>query len=390
MEPRRPRIAFFLHRHGGESAQIMGGTRSVLALLSSLPRHDVLVVLNARDAVAEELARRGVRHVVIPADISWRGAGTGLRALVTRLLKAARFNREVRRLCAAEGVSVLQCDENAALFAGPGARLAGARLVVVYRNYPGIVPRMKAFYKVPMLLADRLVTAGELLREVIVTQGWPSPAPGTALIYNGIDLDGVRRALASADRGAIRAGLGIAEGEVAVGVVGSIAGYKHQLELLREVIAPRAAELRAARVRFHFLGGVKDEAYAAQCRALVEERDLADLTAWIGYVSDMTPWLVALDLLAYPAPEGPARALFEGGAFGLPAVARTTSREMVTDGESGFLRGEIADFADPILRLAADPELRRRMGTAAVRRAEERFDARRNAEEYARLYDELT
>jgi hypothetical protein len=30
------------------------------------------------------------------------------------------------------------------------------------------------------------------------------------------------------------------------------------------------------------------------------------------------------------------------------------------------------------------------MGTAAVRRAEERFDARRNAEEYARLYDELT
>jgi glycosyltransferase involved in cell wall biosynthesis len=189
------------------------------------------------------------------------------------------------------------------------------------------------------LLADRLVTAGELLREVIVTQGWPSPAPGTALIYNGIDLDGVRRALASADRGAIRAGLGIAEGEVAVGVVGSIAGYKHQLELLREVIAPRAAELRAARVRFHFLGGVKDEAYAAQCRALVEERDLADLTAWIGYVSDMTPWLVALDLLAYPAPEGPARALFEGGAFGLPAVARTTSREMVTDGESGFLRG---------------------------------------------------
>src|SRR5262249_25275539 len=150
-----------------------------------------------------------------------------------------------------------------------------------------VVPRMKPFYKVPMLIADRLVATSELLREVIVTQGWKNPSARTARIYNGIDIDKVASALASRDRGEARPRLGIAAGEVAIGVIGSIVPFKMQAELLAEVIAPHAAALRAARARFHFLGGVKDEAYAARCRALVEEHRIADLVAWVGYVSDM-------------------------------------------------------------------------------------------------------
>lgn len=389
MEPQKPKVAFFMLRSPEEKGQITGGTWSTITLLSGLVRHEPLVLLNARDIVAEELEKRGVRTVVIPSDISWRGVGRSLRGFAMRTGAAVAFNQKVRKVCTAERARILQCDENAALFVAPGAKLAGAKVVIVYRNYPSVVPKMKPFYKVPMLFADRLVTPGELLREVVTTQGIHNPAPGTALIYNGIDMSVVRSALQSSDRAALRRKLGIAEGEVAVGVIGSIVAFKHQTELLQDVVAPFAGDLRAAKVKLYFLGGVKNEDYLAQCHAIIAQHRLEDLTVFKGYVNDIPSWLIALDMLAYPAPEGPARALFEGAAFGLPAVARSTSREMITDGVTGFLRREIKDFAEPILRLARSQSLRSEMGAGAKKHAEERFDAQKNREQYEAVYDEL-
>lgn len=386
----RPKVAFFVLRSREESAQLTGGTLSNLALFSSLVRHDVVVVVNARDILAEELERRGIRCVVLPEDeLSWAHARKDARTLARRVFKALRFNARVLGLCVKEGVRVLQCDEAATLFVGPGAKLAGARLVVAYRNHPGVVPRMKTFYKLPTLFADRLVATSELLREAVVGQGWRRAAERTLRIYNGIDLERVRAQTAGRDRGEERAARGIAGDEVAIGVIGSIVPFKLQVELLRDVIAPHADRFRAAKARFHFLGGVKDEAYAAKCRALVEELRLGDLTSWAGYIADMTPWLFSLDLVAFPAPEGTARTLLEAAAFGIPAVARETSREAVMHGENGFLCGEVKDLAEPLLRLAGDAELRARMSTRGRALADERFDIRKNRETYARVYDEL-
>jgi glycosyltransferase involved in cell wall biosynthesis len=386
---RKSKVAFFLLRSPEESEQITGGTWSNLALLSSLERHDVLVIVNARDLLAHELERRGIRYTVIEEELSWRGARRDALTLATKLFKALAFNARVRALCAAEGVAVFQCDENAATFVGLGAKWSGSKLVVAYRNYPNVVPRMKPFYKLPMLIADRLVATSELLREVIVTQGWKSPAARTARIYNGIDVEKVMLELASRDRAATRAGLGIAASEVAIGVIGSIVPFKMQAELLAEVIAPHAEELRRCGARLHFLGGVKDEAYAERCRALVQEHGLTDLTAWTGYIPDMAPWFASLDIIAFPAPEGTARTLLEAAAYGVPAVARETSREVVVEGENGFLCRDVKDLAAPLLRLAGDAELRQRMGASGRRIADDRFDVRKNREAYARIYDAL-
>lgn len=390
MEPEKPKVAFFILRSREESAQLTGGTLSNLALFSSLTRHDVLVVVNARDVLAEELDRRGIRYVVIEeGELSWAHARKNLRTLARRLYKVLRFNFEVGRLCAKEGVSVLQCDEAASLFVGPGAKLSGAGLVVAYRNHPGVVPRMKAFYKLPTLFADRLVATSELLREAVASQGWRRAAGRIQRIYNGIDMERLRAQTAGRDRAKEREALGIAAGEAAIGVVGTIVPFKLQAELLRDVIAPHAGRFREAKARFHFLGGVKDEAYAARCRALVEELGLADVTAWHGYIADMTPWLTSLDLVAFPAPEGTARTLLEAAAFGVPAVARETSREAVLHGENGFLCAEVEDLAEPLLRLAGDAQLRASMGTRGRKLAEERFDIAKNRERYAEIYDAL-
>ncbi|MEZ4309554.1 MAG: glycosyltransferase family 4 protein [Polyangiaceae bacterium] len=386
----KAKIAFFILRSKEEATQLTGGTLSNLALLTNLPDHEVLVVLNAHDILAEELSRRGVRFVVLEeSELSWRHVRRDLRTMVTRGAKALWFNARIGALCAREGVSVLQCDEMATLFVGPGAKLAGRKLVVAYRNHPGIVPVMRALYKVPTLLADRIVATSELLREAVVSQGWRRPGERTSRIYNGIDVARVKASMAARDRAADRGSLGIAEGEVAIGVIGSIVGFKLQVELLEQVIAPHAEELRAAKARFHFLGGVKNQEYADRCAQLVGDLGLADVTAWPGYVSDMAPWYSALDLVAFPAPEGTARTLLEAAAHGIPSVARQTSKEAVLDGENGFTCAELVDLAGPILRLANDAGLRARMGERGRALAASRFDIHRNREAYSAIYEAL-
>jgi colanic acid/amylovoran biosynthesis glycosyltransferase len=81
--------------------------------------------------------------------------------------------------------------------------------------------------------------------------------------------------------------------------------------------------------------------------------------------------------------EGIPVVLMEAMATGLPVVASRLSGipELVTDGEAGLLvePGDDAAVADALVRLAADAELRHRLGLAGRRRVVEEFDVDRNA-----------
>jgi glycosyltransferase involved in cell wall biosynthesis len=83
--------------------------------------------------------------------------------------------------------------------------------------------------------------------------------------------------------------------------------------------------------------------------------------------------------------EGIPVVLMEAMSSGLPVVASGISGipELVSDGRSGLLvpPGEPAALAAALRRLAADPELRRRLGAEGRRTVEERFDVERSAEE---------
>lgn len=385
----KPKVAYFLLRHPGERDQITGGTWSNLAVLGALGDVEVLVVTNQSDVLASELERLGIRHIVLPAELSYDGAGRSplkaIRALLSAVAYNARFFATVRR----EGARVVQCDENAATFVCLGAKLAGCALVVAYRNYPGVVPTMRPFYKIPTLVADRLVATAEVLREAIVTQGWRRPEKRTSTIYNGIDLDLVQKTRAGIDRARVRAELGIGENEVAMGVIGSVVPIKRQAELLEEVVCAIAPELKANNARIYLIGGTKDEAYAARCEAIVKARGLEPVVRTVGYIRDMTPWYAALDVSVYPGIEGVARTLIESQAYELPVVALSGCGEAVADGVSGFLCPSLPDMRAPIVKLAADAELRRTLGAGGRAFAEERFSVRKNRERYAALFMEL-
>ena len=76
-------------------------------------------------------------------------------------------------------------------------------------------------------------------------------------------------------------------------------------------------------------------------------------------------------------------------AAGLPVVASPVgvNREIVEDGENGFLAGPEDDWADRLGRLLDSPSLRDRLGQAGRRTVEERYDLQAWAGEFARVLE---
>jgi glycosyltransferase involved in cell wall biosynthesis len=78
-------------------------------------------------------------------------------------------------------------------------------------------------------------------------------------------------------------------------------------------------------------------------------------------------------------------------AAGLPVIANQVGvhPDMVTPGETGFLATTPDEWADAIVRLAADPGLRRRMGRAARQRVEARYSVAAGARLWRGILDGL-
>jgi len=76
-------------------------------------------------------------------------------------------------------------------------------------------------------------------------------------------------------------------------------------------------------------------------------------------------------------------------ALGIPTVATRigANSRIIEDGENGFLVSDQEEWKDRLLVLAADPDLRRRVGDAASRTVAERFSVRANRDVYLGVLD---
>jgi glycosyltransferase involved in cell wall biosynthesis len=89
--------------------------------------------------------------------------------------------------------------------------------------------------------------------------------------------------------------------------------------------------------------------------------------------------LAAVDMAAVPSlwPDPLPRTVMEAMAAGRPVMAYRSGGvpEMIAEGETGFMvaPGDREGLAERMVRLARDPELRRRLGTAAAAKAQAEF-----------------
>jgi glycosyltransferase involved in cell wall biosynthesis len=208
-------------------------------------------------------------------------------------------------------------------------------------------------------------------------------------VHQGIDVALARRA---EGRGAaIRAGLGLADDEPLVGIVGWLHPWKGQDVFLR-----CAAEVAAKhdRARFVVVGGPGDASFEDRLKHLAGELGLESRLTMAGHQSDPYPWFDALDVMVHASWGSPFDlVVIEAMALGKPVVATDqggTGEVVVVDGESGHLvaPGDHDAMAEAVLRYLDDPVHRAAVGAAARERSD-RFTHAAMAARMAEVLDEV-
>jgi glycosyltransferase involved in cell wall biosynthesis len=130
---------------------------------------------------------------------------------------------------------------------------------------------------------------------------------------------------------------------------------------------------------------------AIETQARRSGRDIR-LVGWVDQ-AQTSAWLAHAAMLIFPSrgPESLSRVLLEASALGVPIAAMNTggTPDIVKHGDTGLLSSTPEGLAADVRRLAEDEPLRRRLGAAAGRHAEQTFDAPAVVGRVEALYLEL-
>jgi len=143
------------------------------------------------------------------------------------------------------------------------------------------------------------------------------------------------------------------------------------------------------------LGGILDPSHLAELDRTMDRvvrRGMQDHMKLPGFVDPIGPWYAACDaILCASRYEGFSMAMREALAAGLPVVTTSTGIEGIDTvaGEDVVIADDTAATIAAVTRLLGAPHERRRLGVAARRLAERRYDWSVCLEPLGGLYDAL-
>jgi glycosyltransferase involved in cell wall biosynthesis len=231
-----------------------------------------------------------------------------------------------------------------------------------------------------------LVAVSPQVRDDLVALG-VAPRERFVVVRVGIELE--QRVAAERDgRGESRRVLGIGPDRFAVGWIGRMTGVKRTEDVLH---AFRRLRDRGVDACLCMIGDGPDRP-AVERRA--HELGLMRDTLFLGYQEEVAPFYAAFDAMILPSiNEGTPVSAIEALAAGRPVVATRVGGvpDVVREGEDGFLvdPGDVDALADRLARLAADPELRDRLGAAGRARVVPRYSVGRLVDDIDLLYRSL-
>lgn len=348
----------FLER-GGE----VGGAERVLldlAARADRARFRTLAVCLAAGRLPTRLAEAGTPTTVFPVG------------RLREVHRVAAAMAGLVRLAKSEGVDVIHANGTMMLlYAGPVARLAGCRLVwQVYdpQGTHGLARR--CFVAVASRFRPDWTVFGTLEVEESHRRVF-GRIRRASTILPGVDVAGL--AATPGDRSVLPAGVP-ASAVVALALARYVPGKG--IEDLIDAVARVGSAVPALHVVV--CGGLPAAGYAESLERLVAEKGVADRFHLLGHVPEETArnLLASCDLLVHPATKEPfGLAVVEAMAAGKPVVAADAAgpSHTVLDGVTGILypRGDSGRLAEALARLATDGGLRRQLGEAGRRRAEE-------------------
>jgi glycosyltransferase involved in cell wall biosynthesis len=266
--------------------------------------------------------------------------------------------------------------------------------------YAGLVSRLKVvpvvfhvrasdrdrYDRIIYRCSNRIILVAGMLRKRF---DWVSDNRKFSTIHNGVDLKQFEGGMPDFHHYAAGSRQ---DSALMILCAGRVEAQKGQMDLIEA-----CATLNDAAIPFHLIlaGDTADEAYLTACRNRATELRIFDRITFIGHIENIAPLLQRSDIFVLPSISGEAfsRAIIEAMAAGKPVVATDVggAREAIEEGVTGFVvpPADPAAMAGKILVLAHNESLRRRLGTAARKRVEERFSIEKNVRETERLYTEL-
>ncbi len=374
MPDQRLRVAFVV-----ASLDIGGSEQQMLSLAEMLPRDRFAVefiLLSRRGRLAERAERAGARIHVLSFS----------RSTIRSQLEFWRFVRLMRRgrydivdAWLFHGYALTSLTR---LVSRIPILIAGRRSLSNHKYRFGRVERL--LDRMARRSVDAIVANSEAVRtEVAVYEGID---PGQIrVIHNGVE---VATPLAPATRAALRASWSVGPDSV---LVGCIANYKLGKGLHTLVRSLARALPTNPGLRLILVG---EGPRRAELQRLIDELGLHDVVRLHGAEPDARDIIGAFDIAAQASvSEGLPNAVLEAAAAGLPIIATDAggTAEVLDGGRVGILVpiDDEAAMAEAIGRLAADPELRRRLGRSARTFVESAFGVERFVAETAALYEEL-
>ena len=346
-----------------------GSSENTIASCVALDRagYDCMLATSFRESDASSLAdarRRGCRVVDIPA----LGREVAPLADLTALAELVRLIRRERP-------AIVHTHTSKAGFIGRLAAVIARAPAVIHQPHGHIFygyysPRRTAVFTALERQAarwtDRIITLTDRGAQEHLARSI-GRAEQYVAVPSGVPTAELRAA--APPRGEARARLGLDPDAFIVVGLGRLVPIKG-FDLLARALPAVVAQIPSARVLL-----VGDGAERAHLGAIAASMGVAERLQMTGETTDVASYLAAADVVAVPSRnEGMGRVIVEAMALGLPVVATAVGGipDVVTDGECGRLvePEDVDALAAALVELGRDPALRRKLGEAAVRRAE--------------------
>jgi L-malate glycosyltransferase len=349
-------------------------------LLQESGRYDVhLATLDGSGVLRDEIERLGLAEIPEYRLTSFYDAN-----MMRQLRRFARLLTEQR-------IDVVQThDFYSNVFGMIGATLARVPVrIAARRETTGWrSAAQKRVERMAYRLAHAVIANAEAVRQQLISEG--AQAHKIAVIYNGLDLERIRRPASVTDQ-ALRASFGLPD-EHGLSFVTIIANLRHAVKD-HPTFLRAAARAYQAYPQSRFILAGEGELISAM-REMAEQLGITDQTYFIGRTERVAELLAITDVCVLSSlAEGFSNSILEYMAAARPAVVTDVggAREAIMDGVTGFIvaAGDDRLMAERITLLLKETEQAREMGRRARLVVEEKFSCKAQLDRTEALYNRL-
>lgn len=363
------------------SSHISGAEVSLLTLLNSLHQtYDFTVVIPEKGNLYSELINSNVKTKLFDLKrFSKTSSYFGqIKWLFQGVSTAIKIARDVRK----QNFDVVYANGNQAIIHAILVKIfTGKKLIWHVRDNL----KNKFIAQTLARFSNKILCISNYIEEQV-----PAKKNKKFLVYNGIDCN---HWIPAEKDNSIIDELNLAKNTLLVGNVGQLIPWKNHLYFIEiaEIVLREFKSVHFLIIGYDLFN--KKSSYVAMLKNKVKEKNLEKHVTFLGYKENVKHYINQLDILAHCATTEPfGRVVMEASALKKPVVAYDAGgvKEIIAHHETGFLSSpnDHQQFAENLLHLLKDSNLRTRFGNAGRKEICEKFSLENMSREIQKVIDQ--